>query len=150
MLFDGNPVSWRDDGTTRTPRFPLLQKIGSGAYRRYRFLARQPRGGFLKEVNNSLPEETFFYVHDEQVNMLCPECARGGKIVHDHARAESFLVAGKFVVPEDRLDATLVETLENLTADHALIAIPQLFRDLGDTARAKRDEERWRDIEEAK
>lgn len=148
VLFDGAPVSWRDDGTTRTPRFPLLQKLRSGAYRRYRFLARQPRGGFLTSINESLPEETFFYVHDEQVNMLCGECARGGKIVHDHTEPESFLVSGKFVVPKDRLDSTLVEMLEKLAGDGAVIAIPQLFHDLGDAARAARDEERWHVIEE--
>ncbi|HYO77912.1 MAG TPA: hypothetical protein VE010_15750 [Thermoanaerobaculia bacterium] len=150
VLFDGNPVSWRDDGTTRTPRFPVLQKLRAGAYRRYRFLARQPRGSFLQDLNESLPEETFFYVHDEQVNMLCPDCANGGKIVHDHRGSESFLVSGKFVVPEAHLDLSLVETLENLTGDSALIAVPQLFRDLGDAVRTRRDEERWRIIEQAR
>ncbi len=150
VLFDGTPVSWRDDGTTRTPRFPVLQKLRAGAYRRYRFLARQPRGGFLQDLNESLPEETFFYVHDEQVNMLCQDCARGGKIVHDHSGSESFLVSGKFVVPAARLDSTLIDTLESLTGDNVLVAIPQLFRDLGDAVRTKRDEERWRVIEEAR
>ena len=150
VLFDGDPVAWRDDGTTRTPRFPLLQKLRSGAYRRYWFLARQPRRGFLNDLNESLPEETFFYVHDEQVDMLCHECARGGKIVHDHTPSESFLVSGKFVVPEHRLDSTIVEMLENLAGDAALIAIPQLLRDVGDAARAARDDERWRVIEEAR
>jgi hypothetical protein len=150
VLFDGAPVGWRDDGTTRTPRFPLLQKLRSGAYRRYWFLAKQPRGGFFDDLAEFLPEETFFYVHDEQVNMLCDDCARGGKIVHDHTKPESFLVSGKFVVPEHRFDSTLVETLENLAGDDALIAIPQLFDDLGDAARARRDEERWRVIDEAR
>jgi tetratricopeptide (TPR) repeat protein len=150
VLFDGAAVGWRDDGTTRTPRFPLLQKLRTGAFRRYRFVARQPHGGFLVDLNRSLPAETFFYVHDEQVNMLCADCARGGKIVHDHSEPESFLVSGKFVVPEACLDFALVETLENLAADTALIAIPQLFRDLGDAARARRDEERWRVIDQAR
>lgn len=150
VLFDGDPVGWRDDGTTRTPRFPLLQKLRSGAFRRYWFLAQQPHRSFLDDLHELLPEETFFYVHDERVNMLCHECARSGKIVHDHATAESSLVHGKFVVPEHRVDSSLVEELENLAGDHALIAIPQLFHDLGDAARAKRDEERWRVIDEAR
>lgn len=150
VLFDGAAVDWRDDGTTRTPRFPLLQKLRAGAFRRYWFLARQPRGGFLNDLEASLPEETFFYVHDEQVNMLCRDCAHGGKIVHDHTEPESFLVAGKFVVPDVHLNAALVETLDNLIGDTALVAIPQLYRDLGDAARAARDEQRWRVIEEAR
>lgn len=150
VLFDGNPVGWRDDGTTRTPRFPLLQKLRSGAFRRYRFLAKQPRSGFFNDLDNLLPEECFFYVHDEKVNMLCQECARGGKIVHDHSTPDSFLVSGKLVVPEHHLDATLVEMLENAAGDEALLAVPQLFHDLGDAARARRDEERWRVIDEAR
>ncbi|HEX8410599.1 MAG TPA: hypothetical protein VF883_17170 [Thermoanaerobaculia bacterium] len=150
VLFDGDPVDWRDDGTTRTPRFPLLQKIRSGAYRRYWFLARQPRRGFFADLDEVLPEETFFYVHDEQVNMLCDDCGRGGKIVHDHSRGGSLLVRGKFVVPEHLLDSNLIEQFESLTGDGALIAIPRLFHDLGDSARAERDEERWRVIEEAR
>lgn len=150
VLFDGAPVGWRDDGTTRTPRFPLLQKIRAGAFRRYRFVARQPRGGFLIDLNESLPEEAFFYVHDEQVNMLCHDCARSGKVVHDHSASESFLVSGKFVVPEQHLDSTLAETLDDLIGDSALVAIPQLFRDLGKPALAARDEERWRVVDEAR
>jgi hypothetical protein len=150
VLFDGAPVGWRDDGKTRTPRFPLLQKLRSGPFRRYRFLAKQPRRGFFQEIGDRLPEESFFYVHDEQVNMLCRECARGGKIVHDHSEPEALLVSGKFVVPEGALDSTLVETLEELTGDAGLLAIPKLFHDLGDAARARRDEERWRNIEEAR
>lgn len=150
VLFDGNPVGWRDDGQTRTPRFPLLQKLRPGAFRRYRFLARQPRAGFFSDLTKSLPEETFFYVHDEQVNLLCDSCAREGKIVHDHSKPESFLVSGKFVVPEPHFDAALVETLENLAGADAYLAIPQLFHDLGDTARAERDEERWRELDAAR
>jgi hypothetical protein len=40
--------------------------------------------------------------------------------------------------------------LENAIADRALVAIPQLFHDLGDGVREKRDEERWSEIEDAR
>ncbi|HKR66142.1 MAG TPA: hypothetical protein VJZ00_20595 [Thermoanaerobaculia bacterium] len=149
VLFDGAPVGYRDDGKTRTPRFPLLQMLRAGEYKRYWFRARQPRGGFLGSLESQLPEETFFYVHDEKVNLLCRDCARGDRPQHDHSNAETFYVRGKFVVPNRFVDAALSRTLDEVIGDRALVAIPQLYQDLGDAARARRDEQRWAEIEEA-
>lgn len=149
VLFDGAPVGYRDDGKSRTPRFPLLQKLRAGEYRRYRFRARQPRAGFLNGLEAHLPEGTFFYVHDEQVNMLCAECARGERPQHDHQKSETFFVTGKFVVPERLFTPALIATLDAAVGDVAYVAIPQLYADLGDTARARRDEERWAELEKA-
>jgi tetratricopeptide (TPR) repeat protein len=149
VLFDGAPVSYRDDGEIRTPRFPLLQKLRDGDYRRYRFRARQPRAGFLDSLTAQLPEGTFFYVHDEQVNLFCPDCARSDRPQHQHEKTETFLVTGKFVVPERQWTPALIPMLDDLIADPALVAIPLLYADLGDEARARRDEERWADLEKA-
>ncbi len=147
VLFDGAPVSYRDDGKERTPRFPLLQKLRAGEYRRYRFRARQPRSGFLKGLNEQLPEETFFYVHDEQVNMIPIELRDQPQAPHE--KTEAFLVTGKFVVPESQCTPALISLLDELIGDQAYVAIPQLHEDLGDVVRARRDHERWADLERA-
>ncbi len=149
VLFDGAPVDYRDDGQHQTPRFALLQKLRDGAYRRYRFRARQPRTGFLDSLTAQLPEETFFYVHDEKVNMLCVECARGARPQHKHEKTDALFVKGKFVVPERHCTPALIPMLDELIADRAHVAIPLLYEDLGDDARARRDEERWADLERA-
>ena len=39
--------------------------------------------------------------------------------------------------------------LDEIIADHALVAIPQLYEDLGDDVRARRDQDRWADLEQA-
>lgn len=149
VLFDGAVVGYRDDGKNRTPRFPLLQKLRAGEYRRYRFRGRQPRANFFTELESQLPPDTFFYVHDEQVNMLCADCAHGTRPLHDHAKSETYFVAGKFIVPEKLCTPALIETLDTLIGNRAQLAVPQLYKDLGDAARAQRDEERWAELERA-
>jgi hypothetical protein len=145
VLFDGAPIGHRDD-EKRTPRFPLLQKLRSGAYRRYWFRAQQPERGFLERINDHLPAETFFYVHDEKVSMLCHECANAGKQPHVHEEAPASLVSGKFIVPESELNERLAGALDEAIGDSAIVAVPQLFHDLGDAARTRRDDERWQSL----
>jgi hypothetical protein len=147
VLFDGAAVGYRDDGTTRVPRFPLLQKLRSGAVRRYRFRAQQPHGGFLEGLSEKLPTGTTFYVHDEQVNMLCRDCATAGRVSDDHPHADSSFVSGKLIVPEASLGAALAEQLDALLGEEAVVAVPALYRDLGDDSRAKREEAKWIELE---
>ena len=147
VLWDGAPVGYRVDGEERVPRFPLLQRLQTGAYRRYWFLATQPHGGALEKVNEQLPGETQFYVHEEQVNMLCGECARGETVAHDHARTEASTISGKFVVPDNLVSRDFGKRLEKLIPSGVVVAMPRFYEEAGDKRRAKIHAESWDEIE---
>jgi hypothetical protein len=150
VLFDGAPVGYRGEGKDRVPRFPLLQKLREGAYRRYWFLARQPHAGFLFALKSDLPAGVLVYPHDEQVNLLCRTCASAGRVEDDVPNAADPVVMGKLIVPEWLVGPSLVERLDEVLADRALVSIPELYEELGDAARARRDLERWDDLAAAR
>ena len=75
-----------------------------------------------------------FYVHDEQVNMICNECARDETIVRDHAHesTESFIVTGKLVIPHSLLLQEVSARINEVAprGGDIEIAVPDLYEAL--------------------
>jgi hypothetical protein len=148
VLFDGAPVGYRVDGQSRVPRFPLLQKIRDGAYRRYRFAAVQTKGGAVKALEPRFPHGTDVYVHDEQVRWTCEDCARGEEHI-DHADArESFVVTGKLIVPADADAHAFAGELQRVHREVSgiRIACPALYEALGDQEMASAERKAFDEI----
>jgi hypothetical protein len=145
VLHDGAPVGYRDDGEWKVPRFPVMALLRRGTQRSFRFAAAQPGRGEIAALEKHLGEGSV-YVHTEQVNWLCRECARGGKVPHEHERLkpDARIVYGKLVVEEGQLAAFRV-TLDTILGprDDLALYCPDLHRAVGDEARAAADEKAW-------
>jgi hypothetical protein len=145
VLHDGAPVGYRDDGERRVPRFPVIALLRRGTQRSFRFAAAQPGRGEIAGLEKYLGEGSV-YVHTEQVNWLCRECARGGKVSHQHERLKPDvrIVYGKLVVEQGEL-ASFRAALDAVlgTRDDLVVYCPELHRTLGDEVRAAADENGW-------
>lgn len=145
VLHDGAPVGYRDDGERKVPRFPVLALLRRGTQRSFRFAAAQPGRGEIAALEKHLGDGSV-YVHTEQVNWLCRECARGGKVPHAHERLkpDARIVYGKLVVEEGQIAAFRAALDAVLgTKDDLALYCPDLHRALGDEVRAKTDENAW-------
>jgi tetratricopeptide (TPR) repeat protein len=145
VLHDGAPVGYRDDGQSRVPRFPLMALLRRGTQRSFRFAAVQPGRGEIAGLAKSLGEESI-YVHTEQVSSFCRECARSGRVPHQHERLkpDERIVYGKLVVQEGQL-ASFRAALDAVlrTRDDLALYCPDLHRELGDEVRAAAEEKAW-------
>jgi hypothetical protein len=145
VLHDGAPVGYRDDGERRVPRFPVIALLRRGTQRSFRFAAAQPGRGEIAALEKHLGDGSV-YVHTEQVNWLCRECARGGKVPHQHERLKPDvrIVYGKLVVEEGQIGAfrAALDAVLGTRNDLALYS-PDLHRALGDEIRAAADEKAW-------
>jgi len=145
VLFDGAPVGYRVDGDERIPRFPLLQILREGAYHRFWFIAQQPRGGQVQALSDEKNAWTF-YVHDEQVRMLCHACARNEKEGHNHERdekTEPHIVSGKLVIAKTTPLEDVAKVIANADKKKTQIAAPALFQEMGDDRALKANAELW-------
>jgi hypothetical protein len=145
VLHDGAPAGYRDDGELKVPRFPVLALLRRGTKHAFRFAAAQSQRGEIAGLQKQLGEGSI-YVHTEQVDWLCRECARGGRALHEHERlkADARVVYGKLVVEAGRL-AAFRATLDAIlgTSDELALYSPDLHRAAGDEARAAADEKAW-------
>ncbi len=151
ILWDPAPVAVLEIDGEPVPRFPLLGVLREGDERRLRFLALQQRAGQVDAIAEALPEGVILYPHGERVEIVCPRCAAGERLVeHDHQPAEEHrIVFGKLVVPADRDLVAFAETLERArkTQPGVMMAVPDLYEALGETAKAGQHHKRWGVIE---
>jgi hypothetical protein len=149
ILHDGAAVGYRDDGERKFPRFPVMALLRRGTLRTFRFAAAQPGRGGVAGLEEDLGPETV-YVHTEQVEWICRECARDGRVPHRHERQkpDARIVYGK-LISEARELALFRDALDRALAKKEDLALycPSLHRALGDEARAAADEAAWKGLE---
>jgi len=151
VLWDPAPVAVVERDGEPVPRFPLLGVLKPGDERRLRFLAMQQSAGQIDAIAASMPSGVVLYAHGERVEVVCPRCAAGDVLVkHEHQPAEEHrIVFGKLVVPGSADLAAFAETLEQARKSEpgVLMAIPELYEALGETAKAGQHHKRWGVIE---
>ncbi|MEQ8459841.1 MAG: hypothetical protein RID81_20100 [Sandaracinaceae bacterium] len=151
ILWDGAPVAVREIEGRPVPRFPFLGRLKAGDERRFRFLALQQEEGQVAAIGEGLPEGVVLYPHGERVEMVCPRCAAGDTLVkHEHLPKEQHrVVFGKLVVPAQVPLPHFAHVLDEARAAQpgVLLAIPDLYEALGDTAQAGKHHKRWGTIE---
>jgi hypothetical protein len=145
VLWDGAPIGrWRH-GENEGNLFAALGKLAEGDWRTFAFRGRQTRAGQMQSVSEVLPNDSSVYVFDEQVSMICAECARtGGPHTdrHTDARREATLVSGKLVLCPRTSLPSFVAALEAAIAKApgVVIACPDLYRAVENPREAERHE----------
>ena len=151
VLWDGAPIAVREVDGRPTPLFPFLGRLHASDDRRFRFLALQQEAGQVDALGAELPGDVVLYRHGERVEVLCPRCAAGDRMIrHEHLPAEEHRVAfGKIIVPADRDLAGFADLLDAARARYpgVLLAVPALYEALGDTPQAGKHHKRWGTIE---
>jgi hypothetical protein len=147
LLWDGAPVRQREFDGRKVSAFPLLAVLRRGGFLRFRFRAEQSDPGLIAALEESLPQGTRVYVHDEQMERLCQTCGTWNPPAsHEHERPPTrAFVAGKLAVPPQidlaELRARLAESLR--VRPNLQLAVPALHRHAGDEAAARADDELW-------
>ena len=149
VLHDGAPAGYRGEGESKVPRFPVIALLRPGTLRTFRFAAAQPGRGGIANLEEDLGSGAV-YVHTEQVDWICRECARDGRVAHRHERQkpDPRIVYGKLIVEERELPL-FRDALDRALAKKEDLALycPALHRALGDETRAAADAAAWKGLE---
>lgn len=151
LLWDGAPVRYKEFDGRRVATFPLLKVLRLGGFQRFRFRGEQLEPGLIAALEESLPRGTQLYVHDEQTETLCHQCASSGAAAPHEHEGPPFrrLVAGKLAIPPgvglEDVRSRLAESLRPRPSIR--LAVPGLHRKAGNEAAADHDEKLWKELE---
>lgn len=151
VLHDGAAIGFRQTDGKKVPRFPQLALLERGGARCFRLAGVQEHAGELRALEAKLPEGCQLYPHTEQMQFICPRCARGDG-THAHVMEEQTThrrVYGKLVVPPGVALPEVVTALDAALkpVPHLRLACPSLHDANGDAERSRREAQLWDEIE---